>query len=267
MVEAGFHVHGRDGVIVVKVDVVFASPDNFDGLAELLRQDGSFGAEVRLRFAPEPAAQQRDVADYILLVDAQSRRHRILRRLRILDRRPEDTLAVLEVGNGHFRLHGGVGEVRDIILSLQGFGRGGKALVDVAHVSNYLARLACGGLQLLLVFRRGVAGIRARIPNNFQFFAALKGSPSVVGNDGNATQRLKGMRRPEGRDLDCTGNAAHLERILVVKRRELAAQDGRTLYGGVHHAIDFSVHSEGGLTMRDIGKIVDGNVFADIAIF
>ena len=56
-VQRGLHVHGGDGVIVVELDVVFAAPHHLDRLAEFLRQEGGLGRVVRLRFAPEAAAQ------------------------------------------------------------------------------------------------------------------------------------------------------------------------------------------------------------------
>ena len=75
------------------------------------------------------------------------------------------------------------------------------------------------------------------------------------------------MRRLESRDLDGARNAPHLHRFLVVKRPDLAAQHGRVLDGGIDHARDFRVHPEGGLAVRDIGKVIDRNVFPDVAVF
>src|SRR5208283_5464822 len=67
----GLHVHRGDGVKIIEANIVFAAPDNFDGLAELFGKDGSFRNLIRFRLASEGAAEQRDVAGHSFFLNTE----------------------------------------------------------------------------------------------------------------------------------------------------------------------------------------------------
>ena len=191
-------IHRRRRVVVVETDVVFARPDHLDRLAELLRQHRRFGAIVRLRLAAEAAAEQRHVAGDVLLVDAQRRRHRFLHRLRILRRRPDRDLAVLEFGHRRRRLHRGVRRQRRVVGRLEhlaaswrtrrrrcrGCGRPCPACWTVA-------------ISCFLNASDSKRAVRAVVPLDLQLPAPLERRPGVVGDHRDAAERLEQMRRLE----------------------------------------------------------------------
>ena len=148
-VNGGLVIHRRGAVVVVELDVVLARPDDLDRLAELLRQDRRLGAVVRLRLAAEAAAEQRDVAGDVLLVDAERLGHGLLHGLRILRRRPHRDLAVAELGHRRRRLHRRVRRQRRVVHRLEHLAALRELGVDVADVVRDLAGLTHGRHHLL----------------------------------------------------------------------------------------------------------------------
>ncbi len=115
----GLHVHRGYGVEKIEVNIVFAAPDNFDRLAELFREDGGFGDLIGFGLAPKPSTEQRDVAGYIFFLDAEHAGDGFLHGLRILGWRPGEHFSVAILGDGYWRLHGNVREVRSVISRLR----------------------------------------------------------------------------------------------------------------------------------------------------
>ena len=147
----GFHVHGRDRVEVVKVNVVFARPHHLDRLAELLREHRRFGNLIGFRLAPEAAAEQRHVAGNILFLDAQNAGDRVLHGLRILRRSPRQHFSVAIFRHRDRRFHGNVRQVRRVVFrldNLAALGEGGVHIADIAHnlarLAGKLLRASCG---------------------------------------------------------------------------------------------------------------------------
>ncbi len=82
--DRSLHVHGGHGVKEIEVNIVFAAPDDFHGLAQLLGQNGRFRHLVGLGLASEAAAEQRDMARHVFFLDAEHAGNRFLHSLRIL---------------------------------------------------------------------------------------------------------------------------------------------------------------------------------------
>src|SRR5262245_21563894 len=100
---------------VVELDIVGAAPDDLHWLADLLRQDRRFGHIVGFRLASEATAEERHMADDVVLVDAQGPGYGVLYCLRVLSRRPGDNLAILEFRNGSRRFHRRMREHRCVV--------------------------------------------------------------------------------------------------------------------------------------------------------
>ena len=251
-------------MIEVELQVVLAAPDHFDRPPDFLREQRRLGDEVRLRLATEAAAEQRDVAHDVALVDAQCSGDRLLCRLRILDGRPRRHLAVAEIRHRHRRLHSRVRVVRDVVRSFDDLAALRELGIDVATAARDLARLLHGGEQLLLVCDRVVRGVRARVPLELQSLASLERRPRVVGNHRHAAERLEPDWRLPRIERDDLTDAAHGERRLVVHGFQRRAEDGRVLDGGVQHSVDFGIHPEDSLAADDVAEVVDGVILADV---
>jgi len=92
--------------------------------------------------------------------------------------------------------------MRRIILGLDHLGAFRELGIGIADRVNDLAGLARCFLQLLLVVGRVVAGMGAVVPANLELITALECGPRVIGNYGDATQRLEVMRWSEWIDGD-----------------------------------------------------------------
>src|ERR1019366_4542661 len=106
------------------------------------------------------------------------------------------------VGNRDRRLHGGVREVRREIFGFDDLAAFGEFGVGIAEGMHDFARLAGGLLQFFFIVGGVVGGVAAVVPFDFEAFAALEGGPGIVGDHGDAAERLKGVRRLEGIDRD-----------------------------------------------------------------
>ncbi len=193
-VERGLVIHGRDGVVVVESEVVFAAPHDLHRLSKFLREHGRFSDIVRLRLTTEPAAKQRHVTDDVFLVDSQCRGDGVLDCLGILSRCPGCHRVVPELGDGRRWLHRRVGEMGCVVGRLQDLATLGKLLVDIAKIADRFSGLPDRVDQFFLEQLGVVAGVWTVVPVDFQLLAALEGRPGAVGNDGHPPQRLKHVR-------------------------------------------------------------------------
>ena len=66
--------------------------------------------------------------------------------LRILRRSPQEDLAIAIVGKRNGRLHGGVREMRNVVIGFDHLAALGEFGVDIADVANHFARLVRGRL-------------------------------------------------------------------------------------------------------------------------
>src|SRR5687768_703509 len=122
-------------MVVIELQIVLTAPHDLHGLADLPRQQGRFRNVVRLRLAPEAAAEQRYVADDVLFRNPERLGHRVLHRLRVLRVRPGGDLAVLELGDSSGRFHWRVREQRRVVPSLYYLAALRELGVDVADLA------------------------------------------------------------------------------------------------------------------------------------
>ena len=256
-------VHGSRGMVEVELDVVLAVPDNLHRLPELLRQHRGFRREIRLALAPEAAAEKRHVAGDVLLVDAEGRRHRLLRGLRVLRRGPHLDLAVLVLRHRRRRLHRRVRQHRRRVGGLDHLAALGELGVHVAQVAHHLLRLPHRGDELLLVGFGLERGVGAVVPFDLQCLAAFERRPGVVGNHRHTAERLEHERRLRRRQRDGLAHALHRQRRLVVEALHRAAHDRRMLDRRVHHPLAERVEAERGLAGGDVAQVVDLAFLAD----
>ena len=200
----------------IAVNIVFAAPYYLHRLAQLFRKNGGFRHLVRLRLASEAAAQQRDVTSHIFFLDAEHARNGLLHRLRILRRCPCQHFSVAIFGDGDGRFHGNVRQMRSVVLGLDNRSTLGKCRVHIADVANNFARLPGRCFERLAECRGVVLRVRTAIPFDLQTLASLECGKGVVGNHGDATQRLELVRRFESVDGQSFLNAGHFERGLVI---------------------------------------------------
>jgi hypothetical protein len=108
--------------------------------------------------------------------------------------------------------------------------------------------------------------VRTAVPFDLQALASLECRPGVVGNHGDAAQRLKQVRRFESFDGQRLLNARHFERSLVIVRLDLLSQHGRMLDRRKDHARHGCVHAEDCFSSDDLGKVEQRIAFfADVA--
>ena len=199
---------------------------------------------------------------HVLLVDAEGRGHRVLHRLRILRRRPQDRPVPLDLGDGSRRLHRGVRSHRRVITRLDDLAALGELRVDVAVVAEDLAGLRDRCLQRLLVRLGRERRIRAVVPLDLQRPTALQHRPRVVANHRDAAERLEAVRRLERVERHRLLHAAHLLRGRVVDAPHGAAEHRRVLDRGVDHAFTEHVEPELRLAGDDVLLVVGGRVLA-----
>ena len=198
-VDRGLVIHRRRRVVEVEMDVVFARPDHLDRLAELLRQHRRFGRVVGLRLAAEAAAEQRHVADDVLLVDADARP-------RPSPAPPADSASAsrprpCRSGSRRPRPAAPSTRARPSACS-----RSPRAPCRPWRTPRRRCRgcarpspACCTVVDHLLLERLGVeARVRAVVPVDLQLLAALQRRPGVVGDDGDAAERLEQQRRLDG---------------------------------------------------------------------
>ena len=211
IVKGSLQIHRGDGVVVVELDVVFAAPDDFHRLPGFLREEGGFDGIVGLGLAAEASAEESYVAGDIFFFQAESFGDFFLHALRVLRRRPDYDFLTLHVSNGDRRFHGGVGEMRSEIFRFDDFSGLGKFGIRIAGRVYDFAGLARALLQLLLVGGGVVGGVGAVVPFDLEILAAFEGGESVIRDDRDAAERLKGVRWFKGIDRNSFLYADHLK--------------------------------------------------------
>ncbi len=205
------------------------------------------------------------MAGDVLFLNAQYTGNRFLHGLRALSRGPCQNLAIAVFGDGDRWLHRGMREMRSVKFRLDDLAALGKFRVHVAHVADYFARLTGRGFKCLAELIGVVDRVGTGVPIDLQSLAPLKGSPGVIGDDGDPAQWLEVVRRFERLDGQRLLHAAHLQSRLVVIGLNLLSEDGRMLDGGIYHAGHLGIHAERGFASDDIREIEQGVVFADVA--
>ena len=105
-------------------------------------------------------------------------------------------------------------------------------------------------------------GVRAVVPGDLQGVAALHCRPGVLGDDGDAADRLE-LGRDLGRvDLEHLDYAGDLHGLGIVVARHLAAEDRRAGNEGVEHPVETGIEAVHGLAGGEV-LVVDG---ADLAL-
>ena len=242
IVERGLHVHSGNRMEVIELDVVFAAPDHLHRLAGFLREHRGLDRIVRLRFAPKPSAQERNVTGDVLLLQAERLSYLFLHALRILRRRPHRHLLTLHVSDGDRRLHGSMRQMRREVLCLHDLAALGKLSIRIAHSVHDLSRLARRLLQFLLIFSRVVRSVAPVVPLNLEILPAFERGKRVVSDHRHATQRLKRMGRFKRIDRNCLLHSDHFQSRGVINRLHLPTEHRRMSDGGIKHPVDPHVH-------------------------
>ena len=142
-------------------------------------------------------------------------------------RRPDLAAVRVHAGHTHGRLHRHVREVRDVVLRDDSRSRSGQRGVHLPHVAHAFPRRANGGEELVPVGGRVVRSVRPRVPGHLERRAPAHRRPGRVGENGDAPERLKLVRRRRRRELDHALHAGHLPRPRRVERSHLAAHHRR----------------------------------------
>src|SRR5690606_12884386 len=126
------------GPVVVVLHVVLARPGYLDRSGDMHGQLDGFG-HVVLEQAPAEAAAEQGVVDVDVAVGQGRERGRDLAgHARRLGRAPDVTALGGDVGGAVHGLHGGVGEVRDLVHGVHGRGRARDGGLEVAVGAHLL---------------------------------------------------------------------------------------------------------------------------------
>jgi hypothetical protein len=194
-------------------------------------------AVIHLQAAAEASAQQGDVDLHLAGVEFDDLRHRIAHRLRHLRRRPEFAGRAAVMRRAVARLHGCVGEERQVI---GGFDPPAGRFRNLAHGEKGDAFVA-GCFAQGIADGRGVqVAICALIPGDVQNAPPLHRAPDRVGHhsDGGVA------------DLRHLADARDLPGLAIVKAAQLAADYRATGQQRVLHARHPDVDAIGGTAIH-----------------
>ncbi len=147
LVEPRFDTFRRDGVKEAVANVVFPRPLHLYRRTDRLRQQRRLKRKIALRFAPESAAEQRDVDGYILFRDSEGLCDVFPRPAGTLHGSPNLGLAVFDVSDRDRRFHGHMRQVRQVVFADDHFVGGFQGGVHVALLAHHETRLARGFLE------------------------------------------------------------------------------------------------------------------------
>ena len=192
VVEAGLEALDRDGVVEAVVQVVLAGPGDLHGRsAHRLAEETRLDHEVGLRLAAEAAAEKRHVDGDVLLLQPEPFARARARRLRRLHAGPRLALAAADAHERGGRLHGRVGEVRDVVLGLEALrGLGHRGVTSPCSRTTLPGLRAAASSSLAVAVGR-VGGVRAVVPGDLQLVAALHRGPGVARDDSDPAERLE----------------------------------------------------------------------------
>src|SRR5882724_6470213 len=137
--------------------------------------------------------------------------------------------------------------------------------VRVANIAHYFAWIVGGLSQLVLVWLRVVTLVCSVVPGNIQFLATLKRRPGVVRDYRDSSEGLKPGRTLEWINRNNLTHTCDLQCCLMVIRFHFAAEDRRTLHGGVHHAVCASIHPVDSFSGHQRCEVVAYFPFPDIS--
>ena len=168
-VESCFQMLDGDSVEVVVMQVVFARPGDLDRLAvHRFGQHSRLDAVIGLGLPSEAPAEQRDVHSDVLGGHAEPFRDQVARRLGRLEAAPHLTLTLRDTRRRRRRFHGGMGEMRDVVLRLDAARCARHGCAEVSVVAYDLPCLVRRLLELRLVGRGIVVGVRSIVPHDLQ---------------------------------------------------------------------------------------------------
>ena len=136
-----FHVHRRNRVIRIELDVVFPAPNHLHRLPGLLCKNGRLHCEIRKRFSAERASQQRDVHRHILFLSPDSRGNRVACPHRTLRWSPHFHFAVTVNRESRRRFHRSMRQQRRIIFRFHNLPALRERRVHIADFAHHFARL------------------------------------------------------------------------------------------------------------------------------
>src|SRR5208337_5248792 len=165
------------------------------------------------------------MASDILFFNAKYTSNGFLYGLRALSRSPRQHFSVSILGDGDRRLHRSMREMRSIVFRLDDLAALGKFRVHVAQIAHHLPRLTRRGFQSLAEWIGIVNRVRTGVPIDLECLAPLECGPGVVGDDGDAAQRLEVMRRFEGLNGQRLLHAAYFQSTLVVIGFDFLSED------------------------------------------
>ena len=229
----------EEGPVAAAADVVLARPDELHRLpsADGLGDAGRFARHVghRGRAAAEAAAGQEGVQLDLLRRQAHHERDRALIDGRNLRAGPDLAPIARELHDAVEGLHGGVGEVGELVDRVEGLGGARERRRGIAVAARRGARLRGEGLVLGQQLGGAAMLGLALVPFHDQGRAALSRGPEALR-----------QHRHSGRHLDHVGHAGDLERGRLVDRLHGGPEDRGPGDHGGQHVGEVDVHREAG---------------------
>ncbi len=266
-IQTGLDALDRNGVQEAVMQIVLAGEADLDRLAaHFLGEDSRLLDVVRLGFAAEPAAQQQIVQHNLLQRHVEMLGQILARHLRRLGAAPHLDAVRAHLGGTGGRLHRRLGEMGNVVVGVDPLRRLGHRRLDVAILADHLARCARRFLHHLAIGRGVVRPVRAVIPLDGQFGAALDGGVGGLGHHRDAAERQEAGRRGNAVDRDHFQDAGYFQRLGGIISLHLAEIDRRPRHHGEHHALGAGIDAVDRLALGNIGAIDQpGPRLADIA--
>ena len=156
---------------------------------------------------------------------------------------------------------------RRVIFRLKNFSTLCKRRVHVAYFANDFRGLPRSSFQFLPILVGRIILVVGFVPFDLELLLALDGGPSVVGNYGNAAERLEHQRRLKRIECRRLLHAFHRERSLVVDGLHRAAEHRRVGNVCVEHSVHVAVNSVSRFAGYHGFQVVTGGALPDIAPF
>ncbi len=233
-VERCAHLMHAERPVEVVLDVVFARPQQLERLRfalveQRLAEQRGLGDEVVLETAAEAAARAIEADLDLVARHARDAADDLRRAARVLQRRDQQHLVLLDVDQRVRRLHRRVREKRHRVARLDGLARGLARLREIAVAAHARAGLVAGSEQFIGAAAQRIAGFGRPgriLPVDFQLLAALHRGPCARRDHGDAVRE-----RPRDRlarfgpvDADHVLDAGDLARVGVVERIDLGIE-------------------------------------------
>ena len=247
------HAHQAGRAVQIVLHVFFTAPHQLDRFARQLHGDSHrLAGEILRTFAAQSAAHLHGEDAHIFLRHLGGRSCRCERGFRVLGRRPDVEFVVDQQSRANHGLHGGVRQIRCVVICLYHFGRRLQCSQGVAVVAGSRNLCLCQTVAVILHQTGAVdAAVLAVVPIDRDIAQSFFGAPPVVGHHGDKFAQID--------DFDYAAPVVH---FAAVYRFGGAAEHRRLSDGRMQHARQLHIHTVADLAGDDVGDVYARQRFA-----